>query len=294
MPSSITHALIARTAQARLPEEIGALISASPEMYFLGAQGADMFFFAAKANKQEGNLGKFLHRNAVYELFSAFVAAINTLSGAARERAAAYCLGYVTHYCADVAFHPFVYRYLEQNGKAKRVHQRLENDWDVYFARKIEGREAEDYPFPDLKQCDEETLFAVWQHATAALGRTPMTKSILHGGLKNFAAYLKFFHGKCYSAQKGWAGFDRFFHAHLLSCLYPGDTPDPEVLSGEVFARAANADPALPPVKSADDLFERAVEESVEHMGLFYDALQGAPLKKELFDRHLLTGEHIA
>ena len=121
-----------------------------------------------------------------------------------------------------------------------------------------------------------------------------MTKSILHGGLKNFAAYLKFFHGKCYSAQKGWAGFDRFFHAHLLSCLYPGDTPDPEVLSGEVFERAANADPALPPVKSADDLFERAVEESVEHMGLFYDALQGAPLKKELFDRHLLTGEHIA
>lgn len=292
MPSSITHWLIAREAQKQLPAEVASVLSAAPETFFLGAQGGDMFFFAKSANRAEGNLGKYLHRNKVYELFCSFVESVRALPEGQRAHALAYCLGYAAHYCTDVAFHPFVYRYLEQNNKAKRVHQRLENDWDVYFARKIEGREAERYPFPDLKACDEEALLAVWRHATRALSRTEMTRAVLHGGIRNFAAYLAFFHGGCYAAQKGWAGFDRLFHAHLLSCLYPRSEPDPDVISGAVFERAANAGGER--AASADDLFARAVDESAEHIGLLYDAVQGAPLKKELFDRHLLTGEHIA
>ena len=293
MPSSITHFLIADEAQKRLPQPLQGIISAATEMYFLGAQGPDMFFFAKKANKQEGNFGKFLHRNAVYELFCAFLHVLPTLGEEERAAATAYCFGYVTHCCADVAFHPFVYRYLEQNALHKREHQRMENDWDVYFARKLRGMEAERYPYPDIRTCKNAVLLTLWEKASAALGRTPVSRAMLFGGIDNFAAYLAFFHKKCYAANRHWRRFDRLFHIHGLSCFYPAKEPDSAILAGEAFERAANADSALPPVTSADGLFERAVSESAWKMMLFADALGGAVLPREQFDRHLLTGKHL-
>ena len=292
MPSSITHFLIADEAQKRLPQPLQGIISAATEMYFLGAQGPDMFFFAKKANKQEGNFGKFLHRNAVYELFCAFLHVLPTLGEEERAAATAYCFGYVTHCCADVAFHPFVYRYLEQNALHKREHQRMENDWDVYFARKLRGMEAERYPYPDIRTCKNAALLTLWEKASAALGRTPVSRAMLFGGIDNFRRYLAFFHKKCYASNKHWGRFDRLFHIHGLSCFYPAREPDHAILSGEAFERAANADSALPPVRTADDLLERAVSESAYKILLFSDALGGAQLPKEQFDRHLLTGRH--
>ena len=292
MPSSITHFLIADEAQKRLPQPLQGIISAAPEMYFLGAQGPDMFFFAKKVNKQEGNFGKFLHRNAVYELFCALLCILPTLGEEERAAATAYCFGYVTHCCADVAFHPFVYRYLEQNALHKREHQRMENDWDVYFARKLHGMEAERYPYPDIRTCKNAALLTLWEKASAALGRTPVSRAMLFGGIDNFAAYLAFFHKKCYAANRHWRRFDRLFHIHGLSCFYPAKEPDSAILSGEAFERAANADCSLPPVTSADGLFERAVSESAYKILLFSDTLGGAQLPKEQFDRHLLTGKH--
>ena len=170
----------------------------------------------------------------------------------------------------------------------------MENDWDVYFARKLEGREAERYPFPDLKVCKTGALLSLWEKATRALGRTPMDKSTLYGGIDHFASYLAFFHKKCYASHRNWKRFDRLFHIHGLSCFYPAKTPDEAILSGAAFERAANADASLPPVTSADDLFERAASESAYKMLLFADALGGAALPREQFDRHLLTGKHLA
>ena len=288
MPSSITHALIAEEAAARLPEPLRRETEAFPAAYFLGAQGPDVFFFARSG--KEGNFGRFLHRNAVYTVFTAFADYLKKAEGEARAAARAYCFGYVTHCCADVAFHPFVYRYLAQNGLHKREHQRMENDWDVYFLRRLRGREAEGYPFPEIEGC-VPALLPLWRAASAAVGRQPVEERTLRSAVKNFSRYLSFFHKKCYSAHAGWARFDRLFHLHGLSCFYPAREPDPAVLSGEAFLRAANADAALPPVESADDLFARAVSESAYAILLFADAIGGAPLPAEIFSRHLLTGE---
>ena len=114
----------------------------------------------------------------------------------------------------------------------------------------------------------------------------------MRSALTGFAKFLRFFHKKCYSSQKRWARFDAFFHIRSLSCLYPARNPDEKILRGEAFERAANAE-GLPPVKCADDLLERAVSQSAYRMLLFYHALGGAPLPREEFDRHLLTGKHV-
>ena len=289
MPSSITHELIATEAQKRLPAAMQSIVESAPAAYFLGAQGPDPFFFATA--KGEGvNFGKFLHRNAVYELFSAFQRFLEALPAAERAVPLAYCLGYVTHYCADVAFHPCVYRYMQQNKLRKREHQRIENDWDVYFARKIAGKEAENYSFPAVVKLENDVK-PLWKYASAELGRK-IPHGAMRSALTGFSKYLRFFHRRCYSSQRRWARFDKLFHIRALSCLYPSRSPDQAVLEGERFEQAANME-GLPPVKTADDLFERAVSQSVYRMMLFYDHIGGMPLPREQFDRHLLTGQHI-
>ena len=289
MPSAITHQLIAEEAGKRLPSILRTAIEEAPAAFFLGAQGPDPFFFAT-ASKEKINFGKYLHRHRVYELFTIFAGFLKKLPKEQRSAPLAYCLGYVSHYCADVAFHPFVYRYMEQHCCKPREHQRIENDWDVYFARKLRGQEAERYPFPDVTAL-ESAIKPLWKHASSALGQM-----VPHGAMKSalvgFQKYLMLFHRKCYASQRRWARLDKLLHIRALSCMYPAREPQADVLGGEAFERAANA-AGLPPVQRAEDLFERAVSTSTYRMLLFWDAVGGAALPREEFDRNLLTGEHI-
>ena len=112
MPSSITHQLIADEALPALPPEAARAAERNYDYYFLGAQGPDVFFFYRPLSKSEPNLGKFLHRERVFDVFTLFSCYLKTLAGEEKERITAYVAGYISHYCADTAFHPFVYNYL--------------------------------------------------------------------------------------------------------------------------------------------------------------------------------------
>lgn len=289
MPSAITHALVAEEAAKRLPSRLKTLFDEYPAVCFLGAQGPDPFFFAT-ASKEGQNFGKFLHRSHIYETFCLFVQYLKKLPDDKARVVLAYCLGYVAHHCTDVAFHPFVYRFIEQNKLHQRAHQRIENDWDVYFSRKLRAREVEFYPFPALPPLEDDVK-PLWKYVSAELG-----KIVPHGTLKSaligFEKYLHILHKHCYRTQRRWARFDKLFRLHALSYFYPARDPMPEVLFGEAFEAAANGD-GLPPVHTADELFERAVSTSVYRMLLLADAVGGATLPREQFDRHFLTGEHV-
>jgi len=171
MPSCITHQLIAEYAEQSFPPEALSAISDARAYYFLGAQGPDLLFFYRVLSGKENNLGRLLHRKHRYAVFSAFYDLLrgDFFRGEAREKAAAYIYGYLTHYCADVAFHPFVYAYLEAHGGEGFLHQRIENDWDVYFLREKRGREAEDYTFPfSVKRiADDGVLYLLFSFAFA-------------------------------------------------------------------------------------------------------------------------------
>ena len=153
MPSAITHQLIAEEAVRLLPDGLQHIIERAPDEYYLGCQGPDMFFFYRIGCRSEYNLGKFLHRHKVYEVFRLFArllsgeqnADLPRFSEEDRTRIFAYILGYLAHYAADSTFHPFVYNYMAKEGSAKPIHQLIENDWDVHFLHKFRGREAEKF-----------------------------------------------------------------------------------------------------------------------------------------------------
>ncbi len=298
MPSSITHQLIAEEARAFLPPAAKTATERFPDEYYLGCQGPDVFFFYRIGCKSEYNLGKFLHRYRVYDVFSLFSDALRGKEGAPRfteeERAQAlsYICGYITHYAADAAFHPFVYRYLEENRSQKREHQQMENDWDVWFLREKKNREAEKFEFAFSPQTilKNDTTARLYAFLGQKLGREEVTKARFARGVKNFFRYLRFFHGRCYSAQRRWERTERLFHAkRFLSRLYPRENPEPAYLAGERFAALSEGRG-----NNADELFDSAVRESARLAKRFTEALKtGTELPKADFSNGLLTGKPV-
>lgn len=294
MPSFITHALVADEAAARLPEQLQATVAQAPDRYFFGAQGPDFLFFLPGSHSPEKNPGKILHRTRIYELFCAFAETIASLGKENRPAAAAYGYGYVSHYCADAAFHPFVYRYLQANRAGKLVHQQLENDWDVYFLRTMRKREAERYPVPVRADAllRDGTLYRFWADILQKLGLAVPSKGAFSHAVRGYLWYLRAFHGRCYGAHRRWAQLEKLFHSRGLSCLYPRRDPSPDAIAGEAFECIANAEKRYPHAADIGDIFERAAEESAYRICLMADAVQGAPLPRGEFDRSFLTGEH--
>lgn len=298
MPSAITHQLIAEETLNRLPPEARKAVEAARDEYFLGCQGPDFLFFYRIGCKSEYNFGKFLHRYRVYDVFSLFLQAVGGGDGApkfSREehaRALGYVLGYITHYCADSAFHPFVYNYLEANRCEKREHQQMENDWDVYFLRELRGREAEKFSFGfSAKNIIKGGAVArLFGFLADRLEREPVTSARFGRGLKNFVRYLKFFHKRCYRSQKRWQRAEKIFHGkRFLSRLYPRKDPAPEYIGGEHFPKLSEGKG-----RNADELFEYAVSLGGELIPAFLRALEEhAPLPRAEFQNGLLTGKPV-
>ena len=274
MPSAITHELIAKSALALLPKEERACAEAAPEYFYLGAQGPDLFFFYRPLSK-EYNFGKLLHRGRLYEWFSALLEGLKTRQGETLEKCRAYALGFCTHLEGDSAFHPFVYTYMEENDLKKREHQRIENDWDVYFAATLEEKTVYGYDFPfDLKKIAREgVLYEYVSEAAARMGRT-FEKRAFSQMMLLFRRYLIHFHKR---------------HLRYLlpfaSKLYPKKIPDPGVIGGEEFFRQSGEKAA-----DADALFLVSTDAAARRMQDFLRAAEGSPLP-HTFSRHLLTGE---
>ncbi len=278
MPSSITHELIANAAKEKLPQRLQEEIDLAPDYFYLGAQGPDPFFFYKPMCKKEYNLGKTLHRRQLYTWFCALLDGLKTREGEELNKCRAYALGFCTHLEADVAFHPFVYAYLEETGAHKRFHQLMENDWDVVFLKTLRGESAYGYRFPfDCKKIAREgVLFPYLRDAAAKLKRHPMTKGAFKRGLRLYRWYLKHFHRRHFRYLKPFA-----------PKFYVRDTCDPSELGGENFYRLSGGK-----AHTAQGLFSLAADNAAMLMQTFLSALEtGAPLSREQFGRHLLTGE---
>ncbi|MDE7296866.1 MAG: zinc dependent phospholipase C family protein [Clostridia bacterium] len=281
MPSCITHQLIAEDAAKRLPPELNACATAHPDYYFLGAQGPDVFFFFRPLSQKQMNLGRYLHRYRVYDVFTAFAQAPNRFSSFHRTRMTAYVAGYLCHYCADVAFHPFVYAYLEKHACDKTQHQLMETDWDVYFAHTRRGKDAVGWKFPFTAKTvnNDGTLFLLYTYLCSALSLPHPNKGKFERGISYFERYLKFFHK--HSHHQGWARTERLLHlSPVVSALYPRKNPNPEWLFGKELS-------ALCGVDSVSELYDKAVDE----IARLAPSLFSPPLPRTDFDKSFLTAE---
>lgn len=253
MPSVYTHHIVARETFKRLPTHLQDKIKPHLSLYFFGAHGADFCFFYKFLQPRTQNIGSFLHRKGGYDAFCVLKA-----FAAHDERLLAYAFGYITHYAADVAFHPFVYK---ASGKSLLTHSRVENAVDsllyaAYFKNNHEGYER--YFRKKLTADEENEVFLLYAAIAAKTGFPPLLRSPFSRAIQVFNAYLP------------------------LSFSFFGKS-EPSAL---------NAAFGQEPIRCCLTVFHSSVERAGVLIERFHSALEsGKPLSRTLFAKNYLTGK---
>ncbi len=264
MPAAYTHFSIAKETLCRLPESLKNKI-VSPELYFFGAQGADFCFFYRAFRPSEINFGRFLHNRGSYGFFRTL------LPCAARDEGLfSYALGYITHYAADCVFHPYVYHV---SGKSPVKHSRAEGALDFYFRGKdaaLTGpeilAESEKYFNCTLTERQKSSLYTLYALAAARADRDPLLKTSFVKSIQSYRAYTRF------SSRMFAREHSELLNSERKEWSYPDDVTKIRD-------------------DGADQMFDRAVEESVSLMIDFDECIsQKHPLDKKLFGKNFLSG----
>lgn len=278
MPAAITHELVAREAAESLSQTVRDQIFQARGYYFFGAQGPDPFFFLRPVLKRESNLGKLLHRTHVYDWFQGMLQTLPHFTGTEFEKCLSYALGFCSHLAADTAFHPFVYNFLEKADAPAFTHQEIENDWDVYFLRALDGQETTAHVFPfDLGEISDDGILYRFTAETAAFVGRDVAAKDFRRMLRAYGLYLKHTHTEKVRLLS-YIGLGEFV---------PNEEPSPLYLRGKDFLQLSGGRG-----KDADALFRLAAEESTLRITAFLDAFNaGGSLPETLFSLHMLTGK---
>jgi hypothetical protein len=265
MASSYTHHLVAAHVLQALDAPLQRKLSPYLSLYFFGAQGADFCFFCPLVDgaKKPVNFGSYLHR---YGGFSAF--SVCKLFSETDDAIFAYSLGYITHYAADVVFHPFVYA---NAGKSPLRHSRIERALDVYLSRTLPSTET--YPQFYAKKPSEQhrrSLFLLYA-AFAAANRLPtLKKRTFYRAFSLFNAYLPRI--SSISKEK---------NMRLITALCNVENSE-------------WANPALPSMKSNDgglELFKKSVDSALYAIAQFDTAIKNkTALPFAVFGKNYLSG----
>jgi hypothetical protein len=114
MPDVITHALGAVEAISRIDDPLASIVQKNKNIYRLGAQGPDFFFYYHVLPGQDSNgageYGGRLHREHSFDfLMSLLDYAKIKKKSKDYPVLASYSLGFLTHYAFDLTMHPFIF-----------------------------------------------------------------------------------------------------------------------------------------------------------------------------------------
>lgn len=142
MPGFRTHYLFGRITDSHLGFKYNS-IKKHPNVYNLGEQGPDIFFYSPPAHIFfNEHLGGRIHKNDTLAFFSSLFEGRNRfLSREDKQICDAYIMGFIGHYTLDTTVHPYVhYRakktsLLDREAYAYGIHVLLETDIDNALVR---------------------------------------------------------------------------------------------------------------------------------------------------------------
>lgn len=112
MPAFITHYLFGVDMyQSTSYDDLKAIIYNHQNVYKLGLQGPDIFFFdiLQVLGPAEFNIGNHMHERRVSEFFSNYIKQLTTLTGEPFHISLTYLCGLLCHYSLDAHVHPYIY-----------------------------------------------------------------------------------------------------------------------------------------------------------------------------------------
>jgi Zinc dependent phospholipase C len=306
MPKEVTHWLIAQRAADHLKSQPYLIssktrqsLAAYPAMVLLGATFHDALYYAlyreASHNKHCDAVADRLHGSQgedTFEIVRAFVACIRQRSSLESDdddddALRAFLLGVVTHYAADVVFHPYIY-FASGNWHGKGLlaaqanHRALESALDLAFCQ-THGSTVHAFSLHQfLKESSLELQDVLQRLGQASYfdGNDDATKGVLHG--YRTLAYIRRFatHALVNTV------FD-VVEPHLSPTLraYTALRTTPHSCFGvpDVTAKLHYRHPITGEEceSTLEEMFDAAVEESVRMWGLVETAIEGGVLREK-------------
>jgi hypothetical protein len=182
MPGFITHYICAQAVLTEISQAARESISKYPNMYNLGAQGPDIFFyyFPGLIKKRTKGIGVRMHMENPGAFIVNLSDAANRAAEADKPLILAYTAGYLTHYALDAATHPFVYARsgLTKDERKRREmhasvrHRQLETTIDVKMLKLLSGKKPADYKLWQLINADAGHMLTAAEAISCAINKT--------------------------------------------------------------------------------------------------------------------------
>lgn len=132
LPSVVTHYLFNKLFLDSLKDV--SFLNNNTDIYYLGGQGPDPFFYALKKDKQvRKDHGTYLHKMVPDENFFNYFNYANKFTKEKKDVLYSYILGAGLHYIVDRVFHPYVYYFTlsKDSTKSFYYHTKFETNLDV-------------------------------------------------------------------------------------------------------------------------------------------------------------------
>ena len=171
LPGFITHYICGEAVTHELPKEIRDILHNSRQLYNVGCQGPDMFFYYLPGliKKNMKNLGVDMHKTNVRTFFSNMLDNQNTADNEGRLLIFSYICGYLSHYALDCNAHPYVYYnsgFQVKGDKTSRLrysarHRSFETAIDVLMLKIMSGERPASMKLWQLIKADKNHVMVI-------------------------------------------------------------------------------------------------------------------------------------
>jgi len=182
LPGFITHYICGEAIINALPQDIKDVLKNRQQLYNVGCQGPDMFFYYLPGllKKKMKNLGVDMHKTHIRDFFSNMLENQNNADAEERLMLFSYICGYLSHYSMDAHAHPYVYYksgFRVDGDKTPRLrysvrHRSFETAIDVLLLKIMSGEKPANKKLWQLISADKSHANVIANALSSAISLT--------------------------------------------------------------------------------------------------------------------------
>jgi hypothetical protein len=192
------------------------LINLDRDLFFLGCQGPDIYYynkFAVKTNPP--NLGYLIHRFKTKEIFSEIFIYLKSNNNTYLK---SYIYGWIIHYVLDKNIHPYI------DGKINFNHKRLESNIDTYIIDKYFNDSIFSMKSNDILTVNDKhkIIYMLYKKIGMDIFNIDISFKVYSNSIKHFNYFHKIFNQRNIFIRNGINLLFKVFKDDLNNYFYLG------------------------------------------------------------------------
>ncbi len=201
MPGLVTHYIFGHSVLNSLSNKNKNKINRHHEIFNIGTQGPDMFFYYVPGllKKSTNQLGLVMHKKNIKNFFKEVIFEMNNLqNNTEREIAFSYIAGYLTHYALDYSTHKYIYYKtgfrrkgsLIKSNKFSLLHKKLETNIDIMLCNVLSENHRASRKTWEILDATEEEAHAIAKVMSPSIKKV-YGRFVNEEDVKNSILYMK-------------------------------------------------------------------------------------------------------